>query len=222
MWRRSRRRGAELTASIHEISGQVQQSAATSADAVRQANLTSERIVELSAAADKIGEVVSLINDIASQTNLLALNATIESARAGEAGKGFAVVANEVKHLAGQTARATDEIAAQVAAVQAGTREAVNAIQAISGIINRINEMSTSVAGAVEEQGAATAEIARAVDQAAAGTREVSTTIADVAQAAAETGGMAQHLLNASTALSGESETLRREIESFLADIRRG
>ena len=211
----------ELMASINEISRQVQQSAEASASAVRQANDTSERITQLSATANKIGEIVGLINSIASQTNLLALNATIESARAGEAGKGFAVVAHEVKNLAGQTARATEEIAAQIAAVQDGTREAVAAIQAISGVIDRLNEMSTTIASAVEQQGAATAEIARNVDQAAAGTREVSITITGVAQAAAETGDMAHGLLQVSVAFNRESDTLRHEIDTFLAEIRK-
>jgi len=210
----------ELTASIHEISRQVQSSAQISQEASNEANEANRKITGLAEAAQKIGDVVKLINDIASQTNLLALNATIESARAGEAGKGFAVVANEVKHLAGQTARATDEIANQIAAVQEETRSAVMAIMGISSTIEKLNELSTAIASAVEQQGAATAEIARNVEQASAGTRDVATNIAGVAHAASETGVQAQMLYSAANELRQESESLEQEVERFLENVR--
>jgi methyl-accepting chemotaxis protein len=210
----------ELTASIHEISRRVSEAAEVAVAASHEAKAADSRISGLEHAAQKIGEVVQLINDIASQTNLLALNATIESARAGEAGKGFAVVANEVKHLAGQTGRATEDIAAQIGTIQAETRAAVSAIEAIARTIERINEMSASIAGAVEQQGAATAEIARNVEQATAGTREVATNISGVAQAASDTGRMAQSLFAAAGNLMTDSGELEREVESFLADLR--
>ena len=212
--------GTELTASIGEISRQVIQSAATSRAATNEASEAMTKIAGLAASASKIGEVVSLINEIASQTNLLALNATIESARAGEAGKGFAVVANEVKHLAGQTGRATDDIAAQINAVQAETQAAVAAIEGIARTISDINEMSTSIAGAVEQQGAATGEIARNVEEASQGTREVAGNIAQVALAASQTGQMAQMVFNSANDLLAESEALELAVESFLAEMR--
>ncbi len=211
--------GTELMASIQEISRQVQQSAITAQAASTEAEATNRKIGGLAEAAQKIGEVVRMINDIASQTNLLALNATIESARAGEAGKGFAVVAHEVKNLAGQTGRATEDIAAQISSVQAETQEAVRAIEGISQTIGRINEMATAIAGAVEEQGAATAEIARNVEQASTGTREVSSNIAGVAQAAAETGRMSQNVFVAANSLLAESETLRAVVDGFLITV---
>ena len=212
--------GTELTASIHEISRQVQQSATISSAASDEASAANNKIEGLAASAQKIGEVVNLINDIASQTNLLALNATIESARAGEAGKGFAVVANEVKHLAGQTGRATDEIAQQISTVQEETRNAVTAIGSIATTISQINQMSTSIAGAVEEQGAATAEIARNVEQATQGIREIATNINGVVQAAAETGRMAQGVFQSANELLTESTNLEREVEHFLKEVR--
>ncbi|ARJ64437.1 hypothetical protein WV31_01370 [Magnetospirillum sp. ME-1] len=212
--------GSQLTASIHEISRQVQQSAAITRTASEEAQDANRKISGLAEAAQKIGDVVSLINDIASQTNLLALNATIESARAGEAGKGFAVVANEVKHLAGQTARATDEIAQQIAAVQEETQAAVVSIGSISSTIQQINQLTTTIAGAVEEQGAATGEIARNVEEASKGTREVATNIAGVAHAARETGQMAQSVFKAANDLLSESQSLEREVETFLTEVR--
>ena len=214
--------GTELTASIHEISRQVCEAAAVALDATKEAQAATDKISGLSSAAQKIGEVVALINDIASQTNLLALNATIESARAGEAGKGFAVVANEVKHLAGQTARATEDIATQIASVQAQTQSAVGVIDTITSTINRISEMSTAIASAVEEQGAATNEIARNVEQASGGTREVANNIAGVADAAKETGRMAQNVFGAANDLLAESTQLEKEVESFLSELRAG
>ena len=210
----------ELTASIHEISRQVQASASITQEAAREAQDASHKIDGLAEAAQKIGEVVNLINDIASQTNLLALNATIESARAGEAGKGFAVVANEVKHLAGQTARATDEIAAQISTVQEETKAAVQSITGISATIDKINELSSAIASAVEEQVAATAEIARNVEQASAGTREVATNISGVAQAASETGSMAQQVYSAANMLQQQSQQLEQEVQNFLREVR--
>ncbi len=210
----------ELTSSIGEISRQVAQSAKIAGEAVNEADRTNARVHSLAEAAQKIGEVVSLINDIAAQTNLLALNATIEAARAGEAGKGFAVVANEVKSLANQTAKATDEIGAQIGAIQSSTSDAVSAIGGIGKIIREINEIAGSIAAAVEEQGAATQEIARNVQQAASGTSEVSTNIGGVTQAAARTGTAAGALLDAAKGLSHDSGRLRDEVTSFLSEVR--
>ena len=212
--------GTELTASIHEIARQMQQSTSIASAAADEAADANRKIGGLSEAVQKIGEVVNLITDIASQTNLLALNATIESARAGEAGKGFAVVANEVKHLAGQTSRATEEIAQQIANVQQETRSAVDSIGGISHTITDISELATAIAGAVEEQGAATAEIARSVEHASAGTREVATNISGVAQAAANTGQMAQTVFDAANALLEESTALEHEVQRFLQEVR--
>jgi len=195
-----------LSSSINEISQQVSRSAAISAEAVTEAQRSEEQIQGLAQAADKIGEVVNLINDIAGQTNLLALNATIEAARAGEAGKGFAVVASEVKNLASQTAKATDEISGQVGSIQGATRDAVAAISGISKIINEINEISTAISSAVEEQGAAT--------------QEVATNITGVTSAASETGQSASQVLEAANELSKQSETLGVEADSFLAEMR--
>ncbi|PKU26581.1 methyl-accepting chemotaxis protein [Telmatospirillum siberiense] len=210
----------ELTSSIREISRQVNAAANISGNAVAQAAKTNEIVNGLANSADLIGSVVKLINDIASQTNLLALNATIEAARAGDAGKGFAVVANEVKSLANQTAKATEDISQHIAGVQSATGEAVSAIQAISATISEINQISAAIASAVEEQGAATQEIARNVEQAAAGTQEVSINIAGVTEAAGETGTGAGHVLDAATELSKQSETLGGEVDQFIARIR--
>ena len=212
----------ELSSSITEISRQVSQSAQIASNAMAEADRTNQMVQSLAEAASKIGQVVKLINDIASQTNLLALNATIEAARAGDAGKGFAVVANEVKSLANQTAKATDEIASQITAVQSATRDAVGAIGGIATTIGQINEIAGSIASSVEEQGAATQEIARNVQQAAQGTMEVTSTISRVSTAAAETGTAARQVLDAATALSRNSTQLETQIGLFVSQIRAG
>jgi methyl-accepting chemotaxis protein len=210
----------ELSASIREISSQVSEATRIIGDAVNQAAATDAKVKSLADAAQKIGEVVGLINDIASQTNLLALNATIEAARAGEAGKGFAVVASEVKTLATQTARATDEIDAQIRAIQDASVSSAQAIREIADTIRRVNEVSTAIASAVEEQGAATQEISRNVQQAAQGTSNVSNNIGGVTQAAAETGHAAGDVLHAAGDLARNGDVLRSEVESFLREIR--
>ena len=210
----------ELSSSVAEISRQVAQSTKITARAVEEVNRTNVSVQSLAEAAQKIGDVVKLINDIAGQTNLLALNATIEAARAGEAGKGFAVVASEVKSLATQTAKATEDIAGQVKAIQDATRKAVEAIKGIGGTISQVSEIATTIASAVEEQGAATQEIARNIQQASAGTREVSTTIADVSQSAGETGRSAAAVLDKSTAIAGQSSELRTKVDVFLGQVR--
>ena len=209
----------ELSASISEISRQVQQSVGTAGTASEEAAEARAKIAGLADAVHKIGEVVDLIGDIAAQTNLLALNATIESARAGDAGKGFAVVANEVKGLASQTGRATGEIGEQIAGVQAEASDVVGAITGISHTIGSINEMATIIAGAVEEQGAATSEIAHNVDQASSGMREVAASIAGVAALAQETGGMAVELNHEARKLVSESDKLEEAIRSFVATM---
>ena len=206
----------EMASSVTEISRQVQESARMANDAVDQARFTNDRVSELSKAATRIGDVVELINTIAGQTNLLALNATIEAARAGEAGRGFAVVASEVKALAEQTAKATGEIGQQVTGIQAATQESVNAIQAISGTIEKLSEISSTIAAAVEEQGAATQEISRNVQQAATGTQQVSSNIGDVQRGASETGSASSQVLAAAQSLSGDSNRLKLEVGRFL------
>ncbi|MFL9824916.1 methyl-accepting chemotaxis protein [Rhodoplanes sp. SY1] len=210
----------ELTASIGEISRQVQSSSRIADAAVSQAAKTDDRIGALSIAAQRIGDVVKLITDIAEQTNLLALNATIEAARAGEAGKGFAVVANEVKALAGQTAKATGEISAQISAMQAATQDSVGAIKEISGTIGQIAEVAAAIAAAVEQQGAAASEISRNIQQAAHGTGEVAQNITEVSRGAEETGAASSELLSAAGQLAMESNQLRNEVQTFLATVR--
>jgi methyl-accepting chemotaxis protein len=210
----------ELTSSVNEISRQVQESARMASDAVGQARGTTERVSELSKAASRIGDVVELINTIAGQTNLLALNATIEAARAGEAGRGFAVVASEVKALAEQTAKATGEIGQQISGIQAATQESVSAIKEISGTIERLSEISSTIAAAVEEQGAATQEISRNVQQAAQGTQQVSSNITDVQRGASETGSASSQVLSAAQTLSADSGRLKSEVSKFLNSVR--
>jgi methyl-accepting chemotaxis protein len=210
----------ELSSSVNEISRQVQESARMAGEAVEQARKTNDRVSELSKAAARIGDVVELINTIAGQTNLLALNATIEAARAGEAGRGFAVVASEVKALAEQTAKATGEIGQQITGIQAATQESVGAIKEISGTIERLSEISSTIAAAVEEQGAATQEISRNVQQAAQGTQQVSSNITDVQRGASETGSASSQVLSAAQSLSGDSNRLKLEVGKFLATVR--
>jgi methyl-accepting chemotaxis protein len=210
----------ELTASVQEIGRQVLESNRIADDAVEQAAATDARINELSQAAARIGDVVKLITAIAEQTNLLALNATIEAARAGEAGKGFAVVAQEVKALAGQTAKATDEISTQIAGMQSATRDSVAAIKEIGSTIGRIADISGSVAAAVEQQGAATAEIAANVQQAARGTSEVASNITDVNRGASETGSASNQVLTSARSLAQESNALKSEVARFLDTVR--
>ena len=210
----------EMTSSVNEISRRVQDSARMAGEAVEQARKTNHRVSELSKAASHIGDVVELINTIAGQTNLLALNATIEAARAGEAGRGFAVVASEVKALAEQTAKATGEIGQQVTGIQAATQESVNAIKEISGTIEKLSEISSTIAAAVEEQGAATQEISRNVQQAAVGTQQVSSNIVDVQRGAAETGSASSQVLSAARSLSSDSNRLKLEVGKFLNTVR--
>ena len=210
----------ELSSSVNEISRQVQDSARMASDAVGQARNTTDRVSELSKAAARIGDVVELINTIAGQTNLLALNATIEAARAGEAGRGFAVVASEVKALAEQTAKATGEIGQQISGIQSATQDSVNAIREISGTIEKLSEISSTIAAAVEEQGAATQEISRNVQQAAQGTQLVSANITDVQRGASETGSASSQVLSAAQSLSSNSNRLKLEVGKFLNTVR--
>ncbi|MBR1088548.1 methyl-accepting chemotaxis protein [Bradyrhizobium manausense] len=210
----------ELSSSVNEISRQVQESARMANEAVDQARRTNQRVEELSKAAARIGDVVELINTIAGQTNLLALNATIEAARAGEAGRGFAVVASEVKALAEQTAKATGEIGQQINGIQSATQESVGAIREISGTIEKLSEISSTIAAAVEEQGAATQEISRNVQQAAMGTQQVSSNIVDVQRGASETGSASSQVLSAAESLSSDSNRLKLEVGKFLETVR--
>ena len=210
----------ELSSSINEIGRQVAESARFAHQATEQAHDTDRQIASLSEAAARIGDVVQLINDIASQTNLLALNATIEAARAGDAGKGFAVVAGEVKTLANQTARASGEISDKVNEMQAATAQSVEAVKAIATTIGHIAQIATGIAAAVDEQNAATGEIARNVQQAAQGTSEVSSSIIQVAQGAAQTGSAAGDVLKAAETLERDGESLRSQIDGFMARIK--
>jgi methyl-accepting chemotaxis protein len=210
----------ELTASVHEISRQVQDSSRIAEAAVQQAETTDARINELSKAANRIGDVVKLITAVAEQTNLLALNATIEAARAGEAGRGFAVVAAEVKTLANQTAKATDEISSHIAGMQAATQDSVSAIKEIRGTIGQISQIAGTIAAAIEEQGAATQEISRNVAQAAKGTTDVANNIAEVNRGAVKTGTASGHVLSSAQDLSSQGGKLRAEVAKFLLTVR--
>jgi methyl-accepting chemotaxis protein len=210
----------QLTASIHEISRQVAQSATVAREAVQDARRTDSTVETLAATAARIGDVVKLISDIAGQTNLLSLNATIEAARAGEAGKGFAVVAGEVKALAAQTAKATEEISRQIGEMRDATAGAVQAVRSIAGTIARIDEISSAIAAAIEEQGAATQEIANSVRNAAGGTKRVSESVSGVNRAANDTGAAATQVLGAAGELSKQAEGLRHEVQRFLATVR--
>jgi methyl-accepting chemotaxis protein len=210
----------QLSASVAEIDRQVTHSARIAAKAVDEASRTNADVQSLATMTEKIGDIMKLINDIASQTNLLALNATIEAARAGEAGKGFAVVASEVKSLANQTSKATDEIAAQIAAIQGATQKSVTAIAGIGRTIGEISQVAAAISTAVEQQGAATQAIARNVQQAAAGTQEVSANVVGVTQAASETGAAAAQVEAAASTLSTESQRLREQVGAFLTQVR--
>jgi methyl-accepting chemotaxis protein len=210
----------ELSVSITEIGRQAEHSARIAHQAVEQAETTNSTVDDLARAAQKIGEVVKLIQDVASQTNLLALNATIEAARAGDAGKGFAVVASEVKALANQTTKATEEIASQITEMQGATGQTVTAIKSIGGTISQISEIAGSIAAAVQQQSAATQDIASNVQQAAQGTKDISANIGGVTEAATETGAAATQVLNSASDLAKQAETLRSEVETFIATLR--
>jgi methyl-accepting chemotaxis protein len=209
----------ELSVSIREIGQQVTRSSEMSQEAVRQANQSNEQVRGLTAAAEKIGDVVKLISDIAGQTNLLALNATIEAARAGEAGRGFAVVASEVKALANQTARATEQIGTEITAIQQATRNSAQSILGITEIIGRVSDTASSIASTVDQQGEATREIARSVEQAARATEQVTSNIAGVSEAAKQAGQVAAEVLTAAGGLSENGALLRRQLDEFLREV---
>gem|GEM_PF-403109 len=211
----------QLSNAINEILRQISQCTAVTAEAVREVEGANQKVEGLAAAAQQIGEVLTLINDIADQTNLLALNATIEAARAGEAGKGFAVVASEVKNLANQTARATEEITGQITGIQSATGESADAISVIGGTIKNVDEIISAIAAAVEEQGAATQEIARNVDHAAEGTREVTINIQDVRSVAKQTESAAHRVQSSSGSLMDNATLLNREIEAFIEAVKK-
>lgn len=210
----------EMAASVDEIKRRIVESSEISKQAVSEADQANHAVKGLSDGAERIGNVVQMIQDIANQTNLLALNATIEAARAGEAGKGFAVVASEVKALASQTAKATDEIGMQIAAMQNSTRESVSRIEGIGQTITQMNDISSTIAAAVEEQASANIEIARSVQEAATGTTEVSANITGVSQAAGDTGAAAAQVQSASAELARQSSLLEHQVEEFLGTIR--
>nr|MCK7670544.1 methyl-accepting chemotaxis protein [Bradyrhizobium sp. 2S1] len=210
----------ELTSSISEIARQVATSTEIAARAVDHARRTGDTARSLADGAQKIGDVVTLIQSIAAQTNLLALNATIEAARAGEAGRGFAVVASEVKSLAGQTAKATTEIAEQITAIQTASDETVTAIRSVVDVITEIDQIGTAIAAAIEEQGSATQEISRSVQEAARGTQEVNSNISGVQRAADDTGAAATQVLGAAEQLSTQSKDLAGQVNRFLSDVR--
>ncbi|MBA4034018.1 MAG: methyl-accepting chemotaxis protein [Bradyrhizobium sp.] len=210
----------ELSASVDEIGRRVKESSQIADAAVRQAEQTDGRIGKLSRAAQEIGDVVKLITAIAEQTNLLALNATIEAARAGEAGRGFAVVASEVKSLASQTAKATDEISNHISGMQGATQESVAAIKEIGGTIGKISDIASTIASAVEQQSSATQEIARSVQNVAQGTQEAAANVMQVNRGATETGSASEEVLNSARSLSSESTRLREELDRFMANIR--
>jgi len=209
----------ELSATVAEIARQTSESQKTADQAVIQAQTTEETVHSLEGAANKISDVMNLINDIASQTNLLALNATIEAARAGEAGKGFAVVASEVKNLAGQTAKATEEVGAQIATMQSATKSVVDAIAGIGATISRMNKMAADISHVVDQQNLAVREIAQNAQHAASGTQEVTTNITGVNRAAADTGAAATQVLSTSGDLAKQAKTLRSEMDDFLQKI---
>jgi methyl-accepting chemotaxis protein len=209
----------ELAGSVREISAQVQESNRIALSAVKQADETDSRINALSQAANRIGDVIKLITSVAEQTNLLALNATIEAARAGDAGRGFAVVAQEVKALASQTAKATDEIGIQIAGMQTATQEAVGSLKMISSTIGKISEITSAISAAIEEQGAATQEISGNIQRTADGTSQVAGTIAEVSHGANQTGAASSQLLSSAKQLSDSTTSLQAEIDGFLKSI---
>jgi len=211
----------EMTNSVSEINAQVTQSSQVVAGAVKEVEKTTADIAGLAEASEKIGKVIDLIAEIADQTNLLALNATIESARAGEAGKGFAVVAAEVKELANQTGRATEEIRTQIAGVQAASQQAITSVESIGTTISNVYEYASVIAAAVEEQSSATNEIARNIEQASQGTSEVSANMGQISEVVADTQQSAGHILEASSELAQKGEMMSLEVSSFLTEVRK-